>query len=109
MLKINVPNFSWSEQAVTLDGKQYRFVFRFNERDQRWRLDIYLGSTPVILGVKILENVFLLGEYYPEGFQHGDLFCGRLREDNNPVGRTNLGFGKPFELVYYTRAELRDI
>lgn len=106
-LKINIPANSWSEQPVTLNGEVYRFVFSFNQRDERWRLDIFLGSEVVVRGVKILPHQWLVSNpYSPTNFQHGDLVCIRMKNDNSPVGYDNLGFNKAYELVYYTNEEV---
>lgn len=109
-LKINVPPVAWSEQNVSLDGRLYRFVFSFNTRDRRWRMSIYYQGQEVVVGVKLMENQWLVtAPYYPDEFTHGDLICVRLREDSNPVGRGNLGFGKPYELLYYTMQEIAEL
>lgn len=105
-LKINVPDSGWSEQNISLNGVTYRFEFHFNGRDERWRMDIYLEDTPVIKGIKIMENQSLLGRYNLEDFDHGDIFCFRMEEDGNPVGRDNLGISKPYQLVYYSNDEI---
>ena len=105
-LKINIPNTSWSEQSVSLGGIEYQFVFSFNGRDERWRLSILRQGTSVKAGVKLMENQLLLNRYTLTDFDHGDLFCVRLKKDNLPVGRENLGFGKPYEIVYFTNEEL---
>lgn len=106
-LKINVPPVAWSEQDVSLDGKLYRFVFSFNGRDRRWRMSIYHNGATVVQGVKIMENQWLVTlPYDPPEFRHGDILCARLRQDGEPVGRDNLGFGKSYELIYYTTAEI---
>lgn len=105
-LKINVPESAWSEQSVSLNGINYRFVFTFNGRDERWRLSIYIGNTAVIEGLKILENQALLGQYLLDDFNHGELFCFRMKEDGLPVGRNNFGLGKAYELVYYSNEEI---
>jgi hypothetical protein len=109
-LKINVPDNAWSEQSISLSGIDYRFVFYFNDRDSRWRLDIFSSETPVITGIKIMENQALVtANYYPDLFQHGELFCIRVKQDGLPVGRSNLGFNKAYEIMYLTVEEVNEI
>lgn len=108
-LKINIPESAWSEQSVSLSGINYRFVFTFNGRDERWRLSIYIGNTAVIEGVKILENQALLSQYLLDDFNHGELFCIRLKKDGLPVGRNNFGLGKAYELIYYSNEEILNV
>lgn len=105
-LTIDTPEAAWAEQALTLAGKKYLFTYSFNGRDERWRIDISLDNEPVISGVKIMENQFLLDIYSLPNFDHGDLVCVRFEEDGLPVGRNNLGLGKPYSLQYYTNEEL---
>lgn len=105
-LTIDTPSAAWAEQDLTLDGKKYTFTYTFNERDSRWRFDITLDGQVVISGVKIMENQFLLGHYALPDFAHGDIVCVRFEDDGTPVGRNNLGLGKPYTLQYYTNEEL---
>jgi hypothetical protein len=106
MLKVNVPPSPWSEQSITLAGIEYRFIFSFNERDQRWRLDIYVQDVPVIHGIKIMENQSFLYLYNLESFIHGDLSCIRMKKDNKDVGFDNFGYNKAYELIYFTNDEI---
>jgi hypothetical protein len=105
-LTIDTPTAPWADQSLTLGGKKYTFTYSYNERDSRWRLDISLAGAAVISGVKVMENQFLLGRYILPDFDHGDIVCVRFEDDGNPVGRDNLGLGKPYVLQYYTNDEL---
>lgn len=105
-LTIDTPTAAWAEQSLTLNGKKYLFTYSFNERDERWRFDISLAGTVVIPGVKVMENQFFLQHYVLPDFDHGDLVCVRFEEDGKPVGRDNLGLGKPYVLQYYTNEEI---
>lgn len=107
-LSLPVPNSSWSSQNITLGGLDYTFEFSFNSRDDRWRFDIYLEDEPVILGIKIMENQFFLRNYILPDFDHGDIVCVRSKDDGSPVGRDNLGQGKPYELIYFGTNELEE-
>jgi hypothetical protein len=105
-LSIPIPDVAWSEQDVSLGGSNYTFTYQYNSRDSRWRFDLALEDTVVISGVKVVENQSLLDRYKLDDFNHGDIFCLRVEDDNSDVGRNNLGIGKSYELVYYTNAEL---
>lgn len=101
MIAINVPSSPWSEQVITLAGFSYRFEFYFNTRDERWRMSIYLtDGTPVIEGVKVIEQSNLLGYHDLPDFRHGTILCLRFKNDDKPVGRHNLGRRKAYELIY---------
>jgi hypothetical protein len=105
-LSLPVPDAAWSSQGITLGGKDYTFTFSYNTKDSRWRFDISLGGVVVIAGVKVMENQSLLSRYILEDFDHGDILCMRFKDDDLPVGRDNLGLGKPYELIYFTNEEL---
>lgn len=108
-LKLPVPDQAWSRQEVSLGGLDYTLIYSYNTRDERWRFDIYLEEVPVILGVKIMENQFFLENHILSNFNHGDIACIKVQDDGLPVGRNNLGQGKPYELVYFTNEEVEDL
>lgn len=108
MIVINVPNSPWSENRMSFGGQFYNVIFRYNSRDERWRMDIYKEDVPVILGVKIMENQSLLKKHSLKDFSHGDIGCLRIEDDGKPVTRDNLGVGLPYELVYFTNEEMAE-
>lgn len=108
-LSIPVPNVSNSVQEVTFDGITYSIYFRYNSRDLRWRISLYLNDVELVAGIKVMENQFLLGRYRLPEFDHGDIICVRSLEDGNDVGRSNFGSGLAYELVYYTNEEIEEL
>lgn len=107
-LLIPTPENSYSQITVTLGGQSYSIIYTFNEVDERWRISLYTGQEePIIEGLKVLENQFLLWRYNLEQFDHGDIACVQLAPNTtNPVSRDNLGIGKEYSLVYFTNEEL---
>lgn len=103
---LEVPNTAHSEINVPLGGELFNIIYSFNDRDNRWRIDLVKDGTPVLSGLKIVENVFLLSSYNVASSIDGDIACIRRQETAEGVGRDNLGVGKPYELVYFTQAEL---
>jgi hypothetical protein len=108
-LSLAISDSAWSKSDVSLGGTTYSITFAFNERDQRWRVSIYKGSTPVILGVKVMETKMLLGPYDLPLFDHGDIGCFRMQSTTEDVGRDNLGIGKEYELIYFSNSEIEEI
>ena len=108
-LSLNIPEVAWSTQEVTLGGLEYTMVLKFNTRDKRWRLSLYRSGVPLVVGIKLVESQPLLYRYPLEDFSHGELYVFRNEQDNLPVGRDNLGIGKPYELRYYSNAEIAEI
>ena len=56
MITLPTPFAEWIDHRVSLAGKTYKFTYRFNQYSQRWLVDIYLDTTPVILGQMIVEG-----------------------------------------------------
>jgi hypothetical protein len=106
MLSIPVPDSASSKQDVALGGINYTFTFTFNSRDSRWRFDLDINEEVVISGIKVMENQDFLKRYALEDFDHGEIFCIRIKEDGKDVGRDNLGVDKSYELIYVTNEEL---
>ena len=108
--KIPVPNTStWVDEYLVLGGQEYKFTFTLNTRDSRMRMDIVLGDTPVISGVKIVESQGLVSRYLLEDFDHGEIFCVRTQKTDEPAGFGNLGIGLPYELVYFSNEEISEL
>ncbi len=108
-LTLETPTTANEELETSLAGIVYKFKYSFNTRDQRWRLSIYRENAPVILGIKIVENVSLLSQYILDDFDHGDIFCIRSKDDGKDVGLDNLGIGEAYELIYFSNEELQQL
>lgn len=103
---IGTPVSASATQTIALGGKTYEFVYSLNSRDNRVRLDISFDDSPIITGVKLMENESLLQRYDLVEFSHGDLFCIRVLKTDEEVTLENLGIGKPYELMYLTNDEI---
>jgi len=108
MLQLAVPDQAYATFKIALGGILYDCQFYFNERDQRWRLSLYVDGDAVITGIKILENQSLLDQFILQDFRHGDITCLRLENDGEPVQFENLGIDKPYTLVYLTNQEIEE-
>lgn len=109
MLKIPVPDSANATIKVTLAGITYDFKFEYFEpptRQGSYYLTILLDGVIIIAGLKLLENVAILKKYDIPEFDHGQLIVLKLKDTSDPVGRDNLGFGKPYELIYISNNEL---
>ena len=109
MLLIPVPEVSNATLNLQLGGLEYTFIYSYNERDARWRFDLYLQDTPVITGVKIVESQFFFSKYILSGFDHGDIACIRTGSSKDAASRDNVGIGKNYELVYFTNEEIANL
>lgn len=108
-VKIPVPDASWGEVTVPLGGETYDITYRYVERDPEdphWRMDIYQGTTTVMVGIKLVADSPLIGIYALDDFRHGEILCQKMLSTNDTPGRGNVGIGKEYELVYYSLEEL---
>lgn len=101
MLRIPIPNSSYAEQTVTLNGQSYGFTFRYNSRAKRWKLDISDSFENVIVnGLTLIENSAITPHItLPTDFG-GELVCVKLEAGDDRLGRLNVGVNKTHELVY---------
>jgi hypothetical protein len=105
-LSINIPDSSNNEVKVALGGFDYTFQYSFNTRDQRYRLSILQRGFPIIRGLKLVESSLITDKYDLPLFDHGQLIVVRLQETDLGAGRSNMGFGKAYGLVYFSNEEL---
>lgn len=107
ILRIPVPKVSFATNSVSLGGQSYNFTFRFNERSNRWKLDISTAEGEVVRnGLTLIEGVFPLSHLYTPNFLHGVLSVQQTKDGTEPAGRDNLGIGKQYELLYFSVDEL---
>lgn len=110
MILIHTPNTAHSEQRITLDGVAYVIEYKFNVRNNGWYINLYNSSktTEYISGVKLTPNQNLTGRYVTDALSNGDIWCARMKNDNEDLGRNNLGIDKSYTLVYFSDDELPD-
>jgi hypothetical protein len=107
ILKIPVPKVSFATNVVPLGGQSYNFTFRFNERSNRWKLDISTAEGEVVRnGLTLIEGTFPLSHMYTPNFLHGVIGVIQTQDGTDPAGRDNLGIGKQYELIYASVDEL---
>ncbi len=91
-----------------LDGKEYNFHLLWNEREERWYLDIAdeSGNT-VCAGIKLVTNWPLLRYYQSNpAVPPGDLYVIDESPDGTPPAVDGLGDGQRCSLVYITATDL---
>ncbi len=111
-------------QRTSLDGREYVLRFIYNEREQRWYLDLFDGDeTPLALGLKLVANWNLLrretdarlppGELYAIDLSGTvdeqaavDLDTVRILQIARDPGRDDLGADGRVALVYLDAEEL---
>lgn len=80
------------EFQIELDGVVYTLGFRYNERMDRWLMDIADSVGAEILnGILLLTNVPLTDDYVIDGMPPGRFFCEDRTGQNNDAGIEDLG------------------
>lgn len=107
MIRIPVPAVSYATVQVSLSGESYALTFRFNERMNRWKLDISeADGTPVWNGITLIEGTIPTAHLILDNLPGGVIGVFQVESDEKPAGRDNLGIGDSYELVYVDTVEL---
>src|SRR4030066_242844 len=62
------------DYSITLDGTEYRITVQYRERQDRWYLSLYSAADePIILGLKLMADRYLLAPYVMAALPPGDL------------------------------------
>ena len=103
MVYINIPDMNDSMSTITIDEKEYKMRFTYNELYDYWNFGLYKGDdTPLISMVKIVPNFPLLYPYANAESPDGDFGCiSELKK----VGRNDF-ISKLAEFVYIPRKDL---
>lgn len=106
--RINTREDPYYTQRTRLEGRDYVLTFRYNEREERWYLDLADDEESYIaVGIKLVANWSLLHPYrYDARTPPGQLNVADISGDGSPPTLFELGEGKRCQLLYWTREEL---
>jgi hypothetical protein len=97
----------WQMQ-IEIDGIIYIFKFVWNAINEYWSMSIYDGSeTPLILGVKVVNNYDLLRQIVSAGLPSGNLICQSVIGEWGKIQRYDMG--QKTELFYYEANEIASL
>lgn len=113
---------SWQAQ-ITLTGVIFNLAFQWNALNKYWVMSIYSrNDDPILLGVKVVVNWNLTGQFVTVGMPAGDICCQNilgLTQNTTPSGETvftippesfrkieRFDMGEVDELFYYEAGEL---
>ena len=83
------PKFRFNTE---LDGGNFIFSFRFNERVDRWVMSISDATeTPLVMGIPILLGTVFYDQFKNPGLPKGRLFAINPESPNVEAGRDDLG------------------
>lgn len=106
---LQIPTFDspFYTQVIDLDGVDYLFDFRYNQRENAWYFSIALvDETPLVSGIKIVVNVGLLQRFPSPLLPPGLLIALSNTTDQSPPGIGELGTTSRVTLLYFDKAEL---
>lgn len=97
------PGVPFYTQRTKLDGRDYNLRFSWNERLERWALDILTANDdPIAVGIKLIARWPLTRFlHWDERMPPGDLVVNDVTSgDGAPPGLFDLGEGLRCELIY---------
>jgi len=90
----------WYTFQITLSGSIFNLIFRFNTRNNRWFMDINDAvGNPVLLGVPLLVDTNLFGQYTSLNLPDGIMFP--TDDTGTGIQPTLYSFGTECTLWYY--------
>ena len=102
------PDEAFYVQRTQLDGVVYQLTFRYNQRENTYRLDAALDAgTPVASGLKVVCNIPLFYRFmWNSSTPKGALIAVSSSPDTTPPGMGDLGPGRRVQLWYTAAADV---
>jgi len=92
--------------VVTLDGSDFLFEWRYNQREDRWYFDVSLtDGTLLVRGVKVVCLVPLLSRFADSRLPKGTLMAWPNTDSRAAPGLKELGEDKRVTLIYFDASE----
>jgi hypothetical protein len=94
---------SYWTQKTRLDGRDYVLRFSYNEREDRYTLDLHdEQDEPLVQAIRLLTGWPLLRyHHWDERVPPGELMAISLQGDQTPARFGELGEGRRVELTYF--------
>jgi hypothetical protein len=105
------PDEAFYVQRTQLDGVVYQLTFRYNQRENTYRIDLALDDgTLVVTGVKVVCSVPLLYRFRSDPRTPGGMLTAvSSSQDTTPPGLGELGEGRRVQLWYIPAANMLEI
>lgn len=108
MLVIPFRDASRWQMQIELTGQQFSMVFSWNALNEFWVMDILdRNDSPLIYGIKIVQDFLLLEPYTVTGKPLGNIVCQNIVNSTDSISRYDMN--QKFQLVYYEPGELESI
>lgn len=105
MIQFPVTENGNSSHDVTLSGRIYTFSYKYNTRNGRVYLSIFLDGTPLISGLRLVAFGLPIQIYDLPDFPPIQLFVGMLNNGDEPT-LGNIGINKNYSLIGITWDDL---
>ena len=77
---------------IDLEGSTYNLALKYNQREDRWYLDISdEQDNPIVLGIKLVLNTSLVERFQDSRLFPGTLFLSSQTDLNTAPGLLDLG------------------
>lgn len=111
IVTLNTSSVDAHQDFITeLDGTKYRIQLRYNQRADRYLMNVLLeDQTPCVSGITIVPNTGLLYRYFAESWAPpGEIYCViNHGTDDSAPGLGELGIGLRCSLVYISIVDIR--
>lgn len=93
--------------TVNLDGSDYLFEWRYNQREDAWYFDIALtDGTTLARGIKVVCLLPLLKRFADSRLPKGQLIAWPNTDSRKLPGLDELGEDRRVTLLYFDESEL---
>ena len=106
ILRLNLPSKAWGSQFVNIAGKRYKFIYRYNSRDEYWRVSVKYENESLIENYKLVEGEIIKFTTKLSSFNHGILVLVNAKNTTDSPGRYNIGIDKDYEFIYLSLDEI---
>jgi hypothetical protein len=98
---------AWEAQ-IQLTGVIFLLKFKWNALNEYWVMSIFnRNDEPILLGVKVVVNWNLTGQFVTVGMPSGDIICQNVLLGFEKIKRFDMG--EVTELFYYEEGELESL
>lgn len=109
--KIKILDTPYFDQEVTLSSQPYNLLMKYNQSDDSWYLTVRTKTKEVITsGLKLLpDQNITYSRQYLDIMPNGNLYCLRVKANDESLGRDTLGIGKTYELWWIPTSEEEEL
>ena len=109
MLQLPVTTNGNSEIEVPIDGVVYTLKYNYNTRNKRLFLSIFDDETPLIEGLRLVDNGAPIINYAIKELNGAQLEVLQILDGTGFATLGNVGIDEEFILLYVTEEELESL